>query len=198
MTFDFQGWMRAVWMSVIEPAEMAGTVLTMQFERQAMWTALALVAVLNVLLLGLLQAVSPVPVMLEEQTIQLSPFAYVAIIGAFLTLLVLAIFHVGRLMGGAGSLTGALTLIVWFQAVSLTLEAIQVILVVLSPAVAALFGIISLGAIIWAFINFINVLHGFSSLGKSAVVILFSLIGTVMGTGIVMALLGVNPPGGTI
>jgi hypothetical protein len=198
MTFDFQSWMRAVWMSVIEPTDMAGKVLAMQFERQAMWTALALIAVLNVLLLALLQAVSPVPVMLEEQTIVLSPFAYVAIIAAFLTLLVFAVFHVGRLMGGAGSLLGALTLTVWFQAMSLTSQAIQVILVLLSPAIAGLFGVISLGAIIWAFVNFINVLHGFASLGKAAVVIVFALIGTVMGTVIVMALLGVSPSGGTI
>lgn len=198
MTIDFKGWVRAVWMSVIEPADMAGKILAMKFDRQAMWTALALVTVLNVILLGVLQIVSPAPVMFQDQVISLSPFAYAAIVGSFLTFFVFTIFHAGRLMGGIGTLLGTLTLVVWFQAMSLTLEAIQLALVLFSPAIAGLFGIMSLGAIIWAFVNFVNVLHGFGNMGKSALVIVIASIGTAMGTGVVMALLGIAPPGGTV
>jgi hypothetical protein len=136
--------------------------------------------------------------MMQEQVISLSPFGYAGIIATFLTFLVFLVFQVGRVMGGAGSFAGTLALIVWFQAVSLTLEAIQVVLVLFSPGMAALFGMISLGAIIWTFVNFINVLHGFANIGKSIVAIIMALLGTVIATGIVMAILGITVPGGTI
>ena len=50
MTISLRSWMRVVWTSVTQPADMASDVLAMRFPRDALWTALALVAVLNVLL----------------------------------------------------------------------------------------------------------------------------------------------------
>lgn len=198
MNITFQSWMQAVWMSLIEPAEMAARVLGMRFSREAMWLALALVAVLNVILLAVVQIVSPAPLIMQEQMIALSPFAYAAIIGSFLTFLVFMLVHAGRMVGGTGTLDGALMLIVWFQAISLTLETIQVGLLMISPGVAALFGMISLGAIIWVFVHFINVLHGFANFGKAIAVIVLALIATALGTGVVMGMLGISAPvGGT-
>ncbi|MEL6683419.1 MAG: YIP1 family protein [Pseudomonadota bacterium] len=195
MTLSFQTWMRTVWDSVTQPAEMAAQVLNMRIARDALWTALALVAVLNVLLLGLLQVASPAQIAAQDQVVTLSPFAYLAIIGSFLTFMVFMLVHAGRMMGGEGTVEGTLTLIVWFQAVSLTLEAIQIILVLFSPAIAAMFGLVSVGAIVWVFVNLVNVLHGFANLGKAIVVIVMALIGTVLGTGLVMGMLGIAPPG---
>ncbi|MDX8352078.1 YIP1 family protein [Cognatiyoonia sp. IB215182] len=195
MTISFQTWMQTVWISVTQPAEMAGKVLSMQFSRDVLWTALALVAVLNVLLLGVLQLISPMSADAPEQVITVSPFGYLAIIGAFLTFMIFMLVHAGRMMGGDGTIEGTLTLLIWFQAVSLTLEGMQVLLVLLSPAIAALFGLMSLGAIIWVFVNLVNVLHGFANLGKAVVVIFMALIGTVLGTGLVMGMLGITPPG---
>ncbi len=197
MTLDFQSWIRAVWMSLIEPADMARKVQDMRFDMRSLWMALALVVVLNVLLLALVQALSPVPDAMSTQIIQLSPFGYTAIIGVFLVMFVFALFHAGRMLDGQGTLPATLTMVVWFQAISLTLEAGQVILVLFSPYVAALYGMISLGALIWCIVNFIDVLHGFESRGKALVTILMALIGTALGAGLLLALLGVGPPGGT-
>lgn len=195
MTISFQTWMQTVWISVTQPAEMADKVRQMHFSREALWTALALVAVLHVLSLGLVQFVSPETAEAQEQIITLSPFAYLAIIGSFLIFMVFMLVHAGRMMGGDGTIEQTLTLLVWFQAVSLTLEVVQIMLVLLSPAIAAIFGLMSLGAIIWVFVNLVNVLHGFSNLGKAIVVIFMALIGTVLGTGLVMGMLGIAPPG---
>ena len=177
---------------------MASDGLAMRFPRDALWTALALVAVLNVLLLGVLQFVSPETAATQDQIITVSPFGYLAIIGAFLTFMVFMLVHAGRMMGGDGTIEGTLTLLVWFQAVSLTLEGIQVLLVLVSPPIAAIFGLMSLGAIIWVFVNLVNVLHGLANLGKAIVVIFLALIGTVLGTGLVMGMMGITPPGGGV
>ena len=196
MTISLRSWMRVVWTSVTQPADMASDVLAMRFPRDALWPALALVAVLNVLLLGVLQFVSPETAATQDQIITVSPFGYLAIIGAFLTFMVFMLVHAGRMMGGDGTIEGTLTLLVWFQAVSLTLEGIQVLLVLVSPPIAAIFGLMSLGAIIWVFVNLVNVLHGLANLGKAIVVIFLALIGTVLGTGLVMGMMGITPPGG--
>ena len=167
----------------------------MNVPRDVLWTALALVAVLNVILVVLLQLISPAPVAFQEQAIALSPFGFVAIIGVFLGLFVFGVFYSGQIMGGEGTLHGTLAIIVWFQSISLTLEVIQLVLVIISPAIASIFGLLSLGALIWCFVNFVNVLHGFNNLGKSLVAIVMALIGTALLAGILLAILGVGPAG---
>ncbi len=196
MTFDFQTWMRAVWTSIMEPSDSARKVIDMNIPRDALWMGLALVAVVNVILVVLLQMISPAPVAFQEQGFALSPFGFVAIIGVFLALFVFGVLYAGKIMGGQGSLQGTLAIIVWFQSISLTLEAIQVVLVLISPAIGSIFGLLSLGALIWCFVNFINVLHGFKNLGKAMVAIVLALIGTALISGIVLAVLGVGPTGG--
>ena len=198
MTIDFQTWMRAVWSSIMEPSKMAEKAIGLDLPREALWTSLALVAVLNVVLLALLQMLSPSPIAFEEQAFTLSPFAYVAIIGVFLVLLVAAMFQIGKMMGGVGTFTATLAIIVWFQSVSLTLEAIQLVLVLISPAIASIFGMLSLGALIWCIVNFVNVLHGFENLGKALTTIVLALIGTALCAGIILAILGVGPTVGTV
>lgn len=198
MNITFQSWMQAVWTSLIEPADMATKVLAMRFSRDVMWQALILAAVLNVLLLAFVQFASPTPVLVQDQVIALSPFGYAAVVGSFLIFLVFMIVHAGRMFGGTGTLDGALMLIVWFQAIGLTLQIIQIGLMFIMPAIAALFGLLSLGANIWIFVNFINVLHGFDNLGKTVLAIVVALIGTGIGSLVVTSLLGISVPvGGT-
>lgn len=174
---------------------MAKKAIGLNLPREALWTGLALAAVLNVVLLAVLQLISPAPIAFEGQAFALSPFAYAAIIGIFLTLFVFGTLYTGNFMGGTGTLAGTLTVIVWFQSISLTLEAIQVVLVLISPAIGSIFGLLSLGALIWCFLNFINVLHGFNNLGKAAITAILALIGTAMCAGIVLAVFGLGPAG---
>jgi hypothetical protein len=198
MTIDFQTWMRAVWSSIMEPSKMAEKAIGLDLPREALWISLALVAVLNVVLLALLQMLSPAPIAFEEQAFTLSPFAYAAIIGVFLVFLVAATYYTGKVMGGVGSFTDTLTIIVWFQSVSLTLECIQLVLVLISPAIASIFGMLSLGALIWCIVNFVNVLHGFENLAKALTTIVLALIGTALSAGIILAILGVGPTVGAV
>ncbi len=196
MTLDFQTWMRAVWTSIMEPSEMARKVVALDVPRSALWTGLALVAVVNVILITLLQLLTPAPVAFQEQVFALSPFSYAAIIGIFLVMFVYGTFYVGQMLGGTGTLAATLAIIVWFQSVSLTLEVIQLVLVLISPAIASLFGLLSLGALIWCFVNFVNILHGFNNLGKAIAAVVLSLLATGLAAGILMALLGIGPSGG--
>ena len=198
MTVTFQSWMQAVWHSIMEPSDAARKVIAYGVPAQALWTALALLAVLNVILLALLQMLSPMPASVEGSLFALSPFAYVGIIGVFLVLFVQGTYYVGRFFGGVGSLTATLAIIVWFQSVSLTLESVQLVLALISPAMGSLFGLLSLGALLWVFINFINILHGFDNLAKAILTIILSLVVTAVAAGMLLAILGIGPVGGTV
>lgn len=196
MTFDFQSWMRAVWTSIMEPSDSARKVIAMDIPREALWTALMLIAVLNVILVAVLQMLSPAPVAFEQQAFAMSPFGFFAIISVFLVMLVFGVFHAGRMLGGKGTLLATLAIVVWFQSISLTLEAVQIVLVVISPAIGSIFGLVSLGALLWCFVNFINILHGFNSLGKALAAVVLALFGTALVAGIILTVLGLGAVGG--
>lgn len=196
MTLNFQTWMRAVWTSIAEPSDVARKVLAINAPREALWTALALVAVLNVILITLTQVLSPVHSAMQDQVVALSPFGLAAIIAIFFALFVFGTFYAGRMMGGTGTLNATLAIIVWFQSVSLTLEAIQLLLVLLSPMIAAIYGLLSMAALVWCFMNFVNILHDFKNLGKALAAIFFALLGTAFIAGVILTFLGLGPVGG--
>ncbi|WP_019953733.1 YIP1 family protein [Yoonia vestfoldensis] len=195
MNITMQSAGRALWAAITDPATAARQALDWRLGLGNLWTALALVAVLNVLMLALLQAVSPMPVVIQEG-MTLTPFSYAVIITVFLFLLVYTIYHVGRMMGGQGTVEDSLTVIVLFQSVSVALEAVQVLLVVISPQIASIFGLVSLAILIRCILNFVNVMHRFQSLGKAFGTLLFAVIGTALIAGIVLTVLGVAPTGG--
>jgi len=75
---------------------------------------------------------------------------------------------------------------------------VQVLLVVISPQIASIFGLVSLAVLIRCMVNFVNVMHRFDSLGKSLATMIFAVIGTALIAGIVLTVLGIAPTGGQI
>ncbi|MBR2574530.1 MAG: YIP1 family protein [Loktanella sp.] len=197
MNITMQSATRALWGAIIDPATAARQALDWRLGLGNMWMALALVAVLNVLMLALLQAASPMPVM-SQGGLVLTPFSYAMIITIFLFLLVYTVYHIGRMMGGQGTVEDSLTVIVLFQSISVALEAVQVLLVVISPQIASIFGLVSLAVLIRCMVNFVNVMHRFDSLGKALATMIFAVIGTALIAGIVLTVLGIAPIGGQI
>jgi hypothetical protein len=193
MTYTLQSAGRALWAAIQDPAPAARRLLDAQLGLQNLWMALIVVAIVNVLMLALLQAASPAPVIFADQAMVITPFTYAAIISVFLFLLVYTVYHLGRLMGGVGSVADSLAIIVLFQTISVSLEAVQVFLVLISPAIAQFFGMISLAILLRCILHFINEMHGFGSLGKALVVIVLALLGTALIAGMVLAFLGVGP-----
>ncbi len=196
MNVTFQSWMQAVWTSIMEPTASARQALAMNVPRNVLWTALALTAVLNVIFVVTLQYITNTPVVMQDQMLPTTPFGFLAIMAVFLVMFVFALFHAGRMLGGSGTLDGSLTLMVWFQAISLTLEAVQMVLALISPAIATLFGLLALGALVWCFMNFIKILHGFDNLLKTTVAVGMALIATALLSSIFLTVFGIANAGG--
>ncbi|WP_373635473.1 Yip1 family protein [Yoonia sp. SS1-5] len=199
MTREFQSWMRQVWLSLIEPVPIARQVLAYRFDLSTLWTAMVLMGILSTLALVILQQVAPLPPEMQAQARVISPFAFAALVISLLCATGFAIFKVGRILDGTGTLQQTLAVFVWFLAVRLTLVIIHIVITLFSYNIGAMFGLVTGAALIWCLVNFINELHGFKNLGTALGCLILAMLAVAM-VAVTLLLLagGLQPPGGTI
>ena len=196
MTFDFQGILNAIGRSLTDPALAAQEVLKTQWDRSTLWTVFALVAVLNALLQGTLELLMPGSA--EQQPFMPAAPIFALLMVGFLALNTFLTHNIGRMMGGQGSFDATLTLMAWFQVVSLALTAVQFVLMLLSPILGLLFSVVSFALLMRCMVMFVDVLHGFGHLGKAFGTALAALFASVLVGVLFLPLLGVEMPGGPI
>lgn len=102
---------------------------------------------------------------------------------------------IGARFGGRGGALGAATIVVWLNAVSLVIQAFQLVAIVLAPPLASFMVIATLLWLFWAFANFTAELHDFASPFIVLGVAVLTAVGVVLGLALVAALLGVSPEG---
>ncbi|NNE88007.1 MAG: YIP1 family protein [Silicimonas sp.] len=168
-----------------EPRQTAADVLALGFPREALAPALMLVVVISVLMSAASDMIAPPPV-------QISYFRMALLIMIIFTSFSFAIAQIGKMMGGVGSFADSLLLAVFFQAIFIPIQAIQVVLMAFSPELAAVlaFGIILFG--FWINVNFIAALHGFETLGRALGVLILASIAVAFFLVIVTPLLGIS------
>lgn len=185
---EIAGLARLMLLTLRNPAEAARLLLALRIGRTHLWPAIALVAILNTLTMAL----PPGPVLampVGEQMVSFSPFAFVLIVGAALVMMVFGVDLAGRMLGGTGSFEGALLLVVWLEGIVIALALIRMPFEALLPEWAPALQWAVLLLELWVLANFINVLHGFGSLGLSALAILVVIIGTILGASTIAALI---------
>ena len=126
---------------------------------------LLLVAVLSAVLASLQLQLSPQALDPMSAFMLASPFRAAVVQWAFLALSVVLIHRVGRAFGGTGSFADALLIVVWLQCLTLVLQLAQLVLNILSPALAGILGLVGFVVFLWLMASFIAELHGFRSRG---------------------------------
>ncbi|SFR40702.1 hypothetical protein SAMN04488005_1543 [Yoonia tamlensis] len=192
MKLSLQGWFDAITATLKEPDAAAERVFSYRFARSTLLQAVVVLSIINMILLAIVSLITPTSI---DGAVHVTPLSLVILIAGSMCILAAAIAKIGRMFGGVGDLDGALTAVVWLQAVGLTLDGAQILLMLLSPLIAVFFGFAALFALAWCTVNFVNVLHGFNSLGKATVTLIVALIGTIIAVVILMALLGITPSG---
>ena len=192
MNISAQGWLRAVGATLNAPADVASQVLAHRYARPILMQAVVVLAIVNLMLIAVVSFIAPAPV---DLVVQVTPISLTTLIAASMIILASALSQAGRILGGTGGFDAALTLVIWLQAVGLTFDLLQIALMGLSPTLSALFGIGTLFALLWCTVNFVQVLHGFTSLGKAAATLAIAMIGTIFAVVVLMALLGLTPSG---
>jgi len=180
--------------TVRDPKEGARRVLALPLPQRVAWEGLALVLILSLLLAYLttmLLGGSSDPLL---PGFARSPLLTAVIQAGTLVVMIGAIHGVGRMMGGAGTLEGAVRLTAWLQFIMLVLQVIQGVFLLVLPAVVGLIGMLSIGLMLWLLTNFIAVLHGFRSLLAVFLMILATTFALSLVLVLLLALFGVSPP----
>ncbi len=147
-----------------EPRRGLRAVLDLGLPLGAGLAALALMAVGSALLLHLSMRMMPVgPVNPVIAMLVGSPFQAAAMQAAILLVTAGLLHRLGRAWGGAGRLDQAVVAVAWFQAFFVALQALQLLLDLLLPALSGYLGIASLVLFFWLLTQFTVELHGFRS-----------------------------------
>jgi hypothetical protein len=99
------------------------------------------------------------------------------------------IHRVGRAFGGTGSFPDALLIVVWLQCLTLVLQVVQLVVNLISPALAGIIGLGGFVLFLWLMTSFIAELHGFRSRGLVFVGMVVSAFAAGLLIGVVVILL---------
>ncbi|APZ51333.1 YIP1 family protein [Salipiger abyssi] len=189
------GFLRLAWQTLVAPRDVAKLLLSLRLGHEALLTALALVVVLNALVVGLIQA-SGLPG--AALPFLISPGVIAALLAAMLTASILFMTWLGRILGGQGRAEDIALLLIWLQALRALGQVAVALAAAVSGALASLLVIAALIAGIWIMINFLDVAHGFESLGKALMLLVLGSVALVFALSFVFTLLGVTPNGMSI
>lgn len=117
------------------------------------------------------------------------------LLGALFQLGVLAagvmfILRIGRFFGGAGSLEGALAIVVWLDFVMVAIQAVQVAALALFPPIATLLALGAVLWVLWALACFVGELHGFDNTVVVLGGVILSMTVLFLAMAFVLTLLG--------
>lgn len=169
-----------------DPRAAAADVIALGVPREALPPALFLVVVLGVIINAIAEAIVPSPMGLISH-FQMTVFLLVLIV-TFAT----SVCRIGRAMGGIGNCSDSLLLAIFFQAVFIPAQVLQVVLMALSPGLAGAFALFLFVFGIWVNTNFVAALHGFPGLGKSLGVLLLSSIVVAIVMMLVAPFIGIS------
>lgn len=189
-------------MVVRDPASAMRALKAAQLSRDAGLLIMLLAGVVSGLIKGLIDLVVPTgPMELEMGNGEVMQFVQPGAIaqGLFAAVsglaLAVAIYHVGRKMGGKGSWAEILTLVAGLQMVMVVVLVVQTLVMFVSPVLAVLV----LGAGLWVFFrglgHAVNVGHDFNDMGRSLGAIVMSFAGLTVALFFVGTLLGLGSMG---
>jgi cysteine desulfurase/selenocysteine lyase len=100
------------------------------------------------------------------------------------------VHRIGVFFGGTGSFEESALLVIWLQFILICVQVIQIATLFVLPPLAGLITIIAIALYLWLLVNFIAVLHGFTSLGMVFVTTLLSAFALLFVFSLILAVLG--------
>ncbi|QDC09605.1 YIP1 family protein [Oceanicola sp. D3] len=189
-------------LSARRPREAMETVKALQLSSPVAWQVFALVLVIELIfaqILGLMLGPVEVPDGALGPALALNPILLGAIQGCLLVLMVFGIHWVGRAFGGTGRLEDAILLMALLQFALVVLQAIEILLMFIIPALAAGVLLFNIFAFFYLLTSFTTALHGFTKPPLVFLGILLTGLGAIFGLSIILSIIlaaaGVTLPG---
>lgn len=158
------------------PRQAAALLMKLGLPDNARWAALVLMAVASALVMYAVSEVAPTVGPDGEVLPTPGPFFWAGMVGFGMGMTAMLAYGVGRWRGGRGSMSDAVLLVAWLQVVQLALVAVQMLLLVVMPPLAAVLEIASVVIFLWLLSNFVAELHGFASVGRVAGGVLMTFV----------------------
>ncbi|WP_226782327.1 Yip1 family protein [Oceaniglobus trochenteri] len=181
--------------TVQNPRAIAERLMALNLGRAVLWQALALVVVISILLAEISNLALGTWTGGGAPSLFISPLRMGLIQLSLLVMMVFAIFWVGRACGGTGRFQDGLVLVVWLQFIMACLQVIQTVALLIMPMLAWVVGVFGLILFLWLLTHFIAILHGFTSLAKTFLMIIGTSFGFAFGLSLILAVIGVSVPG---
>lgn len=176
--------------AIAEPRAASESVLRLGVPSEAVWPGLGLIIVVSVIVNALAELMAPTTMG------TVAPFTLMFFFAGVFIGFSVAIWQIGRIMGGRGTLQNALLLTAFLQGIVLVAQVVQLLLLILMPVIAGLFSIVVFVLGIWLNVNFIDSLHGFQSLGRSFAVFFLASLAVAVLLVVLAAMAGITVAGG--
>lgn len=172
--------------TVTDPIEGARAVMALRLPTPLRWMLLAAAILVSVILLYSL------PVLTGQAAEMPAPWVFAAGQFALNVVVVCLVAFVGRAFGGTGGFDDALLLMAWLQAVTVGFLLLQLVMIMVMPALNFVVTIASVIISMWMLTGFICALHGFRSQALVLVggVMVFTITTFVLS--VLLLLLGVD------
>jgi hypothetical protein len=161
--------------------------------RDILWTALALVAVLNTFLVLLLMEISrptmPLPSYFD------APLTLFVLLTGLMVVYIHAMYWAGLAIGGKGTLMDVLALVVWFQVLRAGAQLAVIVMTLALPSLGMLLSLVVAVWGLWIFLNFIATAMHLPSAGHGLAVLIIAAVGLVLGLGILLSVIGLVAQG---
>ncbi len=178
--------------TIPEPRKVARDLFDVPVARKVRWLVLFLMVVLAAILGVVSHAVYPVDAEMFGPILS-NPMTLGVLEGVFLSVGVWAIYLLGRMAGGQGSLDDAITIAIWLEFVLLGFQTATLVFSLFAPAMAGILMVMSTVLFFWILSHFTAESHGFRSSGLVFVSIITILILAVFALSFLLVLMGVEP-----
>ncbi len=183
------GFIPLIKLSITAPRDAAKVIMNMGLGRDVLWTALALVAIINTFLITVVVGMSGPETMPLPSYFQ-RPLALFILIAGLMVIYIHAMYWAGLAIGGKGALMDVLALVVWFQVLRAAAQAAIILLSAVIPSAGLLLSLVVAIWGLWIFMNFLATALDLKTPWHTIAVLVVAFVGLVLGLGILMALIG--------
>ncbi|MDF3413831.1 YIP1 family protein [Sulfitobacter sp. M57] len=174
--------------SLRNPRGAARLILAMNLGRDALWTALALVAAVNTFLVLLIVHTSATPLPLPGYFEK--PLTLFVLIAGLMVVYIHAMYWAGLVVGGKGGLMDVLAVVVWFQVLRAMAQAAVVLLSLAIPPLGGLLSLVVAVWGLWIFLSFLAEALNLRSLWHAVAALCVASVGLVLGLAVLIAIIG--------
>ena len=185
-----KGLMTLIGTSATRPGDAAQQLLALKLGREPALALVVLAVIATVFVLFALSGGAAIPLVPALEP--MSPMIAALFLLCSTIIMGYAIYFTGQAMGGTGTLPGSLVVVGWLQVLQMVAIVVQSVAITLSPTVGGLLGLAITIGLIWVLLSFIDVLHGFGSLGRAGLLLLFAIVGIGLGLTLILGLIGVG------